>query len=374
MLINKITNKNKPYIVALNIKNKDSYKEYSMTVKDYRFNSDAMNNKCMFFASKEYKKDFNNNTIGIYDKYLLCCKDKQNIYIWNNIRIEQLQNNKGFYAITENIEAERKEIKENISKIINNNYDNATVLSIKLITSMILFIFTCSLMVIHSDYSIKNALHKNSTNQSAVAGVMDTANYINIDNNIPATNLDDYGDAKSDLTNDRDDTNINTAEIEDNKNNTSEDYTYVSDTYNGKSITYITLDNDIYKPELVASDSYSSVATLVKNNGGTIGINASAWSEDGSLDMTYINGSWISDNNDSYVGDPLVFASGTLSAFGYDFTSKELIERANPDWVCTGFNAVIYSTYSTNTDWNEKYDRSFIGQLSNGDYIIGVIE
>ena len=383
MQISEVLNKNKPYIVALNTRKAEVYKEYPITIEAYRFDSDALNNKCLFFTSKTYAKDFY-NADNDYDDYLLCCKDKSNLYIWNKIKIEQLQNNKGFYAITESTEASCKSINKNKSNYINHD-DTVLALNIKLITSILLFTLLCLVIIVHSDFSFKNILHSNanSDNQTAIAGAMAEANYYNTDKvdevelnekeNIPATTSD-----KTKSNNDTATSDENLSKTIDNKIKeeliTDDSYTYVSDTYNGKNVTYIKLDNDFYTPKLVASDNYSAVATLVKENGGTIGINASAWNKDGSLDMTYLNNSWLSDNNDAYVGDPLVFASGTLSAFGYDFTNKELIEQANPDWVCTGFNAVIYSTYSVNTDWNEEYNRSFIGQLSNGDYIIGVIE
>ena len=137
------------------------------------------------------------------------------------------------------------------------------------------------------------------------------------------------------------------------------------------NVTYKLISSE---PHLVLADSYDSVENLVRNNGYSIGINASAWNNFGQIDMTYLDGEWISSDNDAYIADPLMYSNNELNALGYNFVGTDYIESIKPDFVLTGYNAVIWDTTKINTNWNTKHDRSFIGQFQDGSFIIGVME
>ena len=152
------------------------------------------------------------------------------------------------------------------------------------------------------------------------------------------------------------------------------DFSYTSDNYKGKGVTYVLLEKEKYTPRLVVTDEAKTIAEITGEANGIIGINASAWNEEEALNFTYADGNWISDNKKAYEGDPLSFANGELSVIDHKYATKKMLEKSNPEWIATGYKAVIFNTYSTNEDDEESYNRSFIGQLKNGNYIVGVME
>ena len=155
------------------------------------------------------------------------------------------------------------------------------------------------------------------------------------------------------------------------QNSVTDDVLQVRD-YAGAKVYYVVLDKD-RAPKLAGGNEYESVKELTDSSFATVGINAGAWDAEGKMDYTFRDGIWISDNGDAYVGDPLAMTKdGQLIACGYDYVSKEYLEGLDPEWVVTGYNGVIYDYDGYNWDWDKKTDRSFIGQLKNGNYVVGV--
>ena len=150
--------------------------------------------------------------------------------------------------------------------------------------------------------------------------------------------------------------------------NTSYEFHKLS--FNGSTVSYI--ETNKLKPKLVVADGFDSVKNLTDSTNGIIGINAGAWNTAGKTDFTFANGLWYSIDDTAYVGDSLIFTKdGRLFSSGYDYTTCDTLANYNPEWIVTGYNAVIYDTYCKNLDWNTKHDRSFIGQLNDGSYIAG---
>ena len=139
----------------------------------------------------------------------------------------------------------------------------------------------------------------------------------------------------------------------------------------GKTICYVEIDRS-HLPSLVVSDTYESVKDISSGRGASLAINAGAWNDADEMDFTYTDGRWYSETKNAYVGDPLVMTKdGILHVCGYDGASVDSLKEMDPIFVATGYNGVIYDYTGYNWDWNEQRDRSFIGQLKNGDYVIG---
>lgn len=300
--------------------------------------------------------------------YKLCVEHGDILSYWDNIKIKPLKNNIGYAAIVDSTESIDVLIKPQIKE----NYKVSA--TIKYVTAISILTAVCLVMLSHTNI-LNNTVECDSYSPYAEAcsvsisenkdeGILTEAIIDDSSKNTDIKPLPE--EAYNDSLSDDDKTIVN----EESENS----YTLTQTAFEGKDISYLILDNDIYTPKLVLADSYASVSSLVTKGEGIIGINASAWNTSGEMDFTYVDGQWISDTNDAYVADPLVFANGNLSTMGYDFVNKSMVEKANPTWVLTGYNGVIFNKYSTNSDWNEEYNRSFIGQLSNGDYVIGIIE
>lgn len=153
-------------------------------------------------------------------------------------------------------------------------------------------------------------------------------------------------------------------------------YVYVEDAYNKHSVKYVVIDSE-YKPTTYTSSGYESLKSIVEKSDAPlgIGINAGAWNSKGSLNYTYQDNEWLSVNKGAYVGDPLVYTKDDkLIAYGYNGANISTLSALDPEWILTGYNGVIYDTYYENRDWNTKHDRSFIGRLNNGDFVIGVMK
>ncbi len=152
---------------------------------------------------------------------------------------------------------------------------------------------------------------------------------------------------------------------------TNSDYSFTKTSFGDSLVCYIQTAS--LTPQLIVSDDSASISEITESVAAPISINAGAWNELGVMNYTYSNGKWHSIAKDAYIGDPLMFLpSGKLQSVGYNYASLGLFTALQPQWVVTGFNAVIYDTWAKNVDWNTKHDRTFIGQLQDGTFIAGV--
>ncbi len=152
---------------------------------------------------------------------------------------------------------------------------------------------------------------------------------------------------------------------------TNSDYSFTKTSFGVSQVCYIQTAS--LTPQLVVSNDYASISEITESIAAPISINAGAWNESGAMNFTYSNGTWHAASKDAYIGDSLMFLpNGKLQAVGYNYASLGLFTALQPQWVVTGFNAVIYDTWYKNVDWNTKHDRTFIGQLQDGTFIAGV--
>lgn len=371
MRINKIRQSNNPFIrilynnnkldVGINLipsKTKDSIK--------FTINKVAV-------KGKTYSVKLNTFEKAAFELY---AENKKGIEFWGDIKLGIIKNTNQYILKANNTdsiklynEIENKHILEKISI--------KSITSIGIAAAAIMIIATAAINNGKTIIDYKEQIHQNiesfieqneEKNFLASSKTKEEAKLFVGSAAVISSNNEDND--KKDVS-----TSLNKTEVNDeNTEDKTLGYTYVTDVYEGSNVSYLVIDKTLYSPQLIMADDYSSVQSLVQESNSDIGINASAWNEDGNLDYTYVNGTWVSNTNDAYVGDPLVYANGRLSPCGYNYITVEQIDKSNPTWVATGYNAVIYSKYNTNSDWEEKYNRSFIGQLSNGDYIIGVME
>lgn len=301
--------------------------------------------------------------------YDLCCEDNNYCYIWKNVSFKQLKDTDALCVFGDSkADIYIKTAKEN-EKVLYSQ--NIYIYLWKIIASIVAIIIA---VVVLSQLPIKiivsDVKSKIPQIEKPFAGVF---NWESKQNELISGN--DTTEIDKSLPDEMVEESVEKI-VEEQENIIEEvpDFSYTSDNYKGKGVTYALLEKEKYTPRLVVTDEAKTIAEITGEANGIIGINASAWNEEEALNFTYADGNWISDNKKAYEGDPLSFANGELSVIDHKYATKKLLEKSNPEWIATGYKAVIFNTYSTNEDDEESYNRSFIGQLKNGNYIVGVME
>ncbi|MBE6021843.1 MAG: hypothetical protein E7231_01260 [Cellulosilyticum sp.] len=368
MIISEIRQSNNPYIKL----NKNA-SELDVPIHLINHKVIERYENCNCFDTNSINVDGVEKQVNFFSEnvtYDLCCEDNNFRYIWRNVSFKQLKDTDALCVFADS--------KADIySKTANENekvlyFININIKFWKLITS-IAAIFIA--IIVLSQLPLKNIVSDVRSSipqiENPFAGVFNWENKQNeqisgdetteIDNSLPDEMVEEP--VKEEIV-----------EEQENVIEKKQDFSYTSDNYKGKGVTYVLLEKEKYTPRLVVTDEAKTIAEITDEANGIIGINASAWNEEEALNFTYADGNWISDNKRAYEGDPLSFANGELSVIDHKYATKKMLEKSDPEWIATGYKAVIFNTYSTNEDDEESYNRSFIGQLKNGNYIVGVME
>lgn len=362
MQISEIKQNNSPFIRLINNGKEMDVPIHlvSHAVKDKYDNCNCFDTTSISVREKDRQINYFNENIS----YELHCEDESNYYVWENVAFRLLKNDEGLCVYSDK---DAVIYQKHIEKINERKFKPKSIIGalafVIVIGAASLFLYPGSKLNYKNLYNTVTG-DAAKDNESTFAGVMNA-------NNNEESKVEEVQDIQEEVI---EETLPEEDESATEEASTASEFSYSSDNYKGKGVTYILIDKENYSPKIIMADEYESVSSLVQKGGGVIGINASAWIDNGNMNYTFVDGQWISSTKQYFKGDPLLYVEGVFSTIDHSVAKKNLIKKSNPEWVITGNNAVIFNTYSTNISNEESLNRSFIGQLNNGNYIVGVME